>query len=335
MYLRSKSEMMLSVPHTGSTLCSLGVALTVLVAGKLTLAGDGGEERMNSARIAASSTDTTGDHFPEYRFPFGAHVLRRSPSASTPRLLFVLGAYPSAVHVQWTPPGAGKTVRALPVDNEPEPFWEGSDEVEVVAEWKRKVRFDENQWGRVEPTGKLNGSSGVALAHDFLAPLGVVRNDVWITDVLDTYRASEGAEERIADTYAHFAVAAKAPPAGLAHHPSEDAIVQEGLEQPQRQRLMAEIEKAQPKVIVTLGNAALRVLRTLLAKDGGSVAPAALSAGRDYGKAVSLRLGGRSVVWLPLAHPAAVRTIPAFGTVHRAWIARVRADQEFLQNIRH
>ena len=225
-------------------------------------------------------------------------------------------------------------MRAIPVDNEPEPFWEGKDEAEVVAEWKRKVRFDENHWGRVELTGTLNGSSGVVLSADVLAPLGAVRNDAWITDVLDTYRASEGAAGRIADTYAQFAAAAKAPPAALAHHPSEDAIVQEGLEPPQRQRLIAELEKAQPKVIVTLGNAALRVLRTVLAKDGGSNAPAALSAGREYGKAVSLRLGGRSVTWLPLAHPAAVRTIPAFRTVHRAWMAKVRANRKFLQDIK-
>jgi len=59
----------------------------------------------------------------------------------------------------------------------------------------------------------------------------------------------------IAGTYAHFAAVAKAPPAGLAHILLRMQIVQEGLEQPQRQRLMAEIEKAQPKVIVTLGNA--------------------------------------------------------------------------------
>jgi len=57
------------------------------------------------------------------QFPFGAPVLARAPSADTARPLFVLGAYPSALHVRWTAPD-GASIAAMPVDNEPEPFLE-------------------------------------------------------------------------------------------------------------------------------------------------------------------------------------------------------------------
>jgi hypothetical protein len=63
-------------------------------------------------------------------FPFGASVLRRPPSASTKTRVFVLGAYPSALHVGWRPP-EGKPIRAMVVDNEPEQFWKRRFDVGV------------------------------------------------------------------------------------------------------------------------------------------------------------------------------------------------------------
>jgi hypothetical protein len=68
-----------------------------------------------------------------------------------------IGAYPSALHVRWSPPpGLGKPVAALPVDNEPTPFWNGSrDEVnDLVEDWR--AEFFNPQWGQVTPA-VLNG----------------------------------------------------------------------------------------------------------------------------------------------------------------------------------
>jgi hypothetical protein len=57
------------------------------------------------------------------------------PVASSHCDLFVLGAYSSALHVRWTPPEQTKLrrIKALAVDNEPEPFWTGDDEPERIA----------------------------------------------------------------------------------------------------------------------------------------------------------------------------------------------------------
>lgn len=59
-------------------------------------------------------------------FFFGQPVLPRRAVADGQRDVFVLGAYPSALHVEWTPPSPHRPVRALAVDNEPEPFWNGA-----------------------------------------------------------------------------------------------------------------------------------------------------------------------------------------------------------------
>jgi hypothetical protein len=69
------------------------------------------------------------------QFPFGAPVASMAVEPKDKSPVFVLGAYPSALHVRWTPPaGAGhKPVQALAVDNEPWPFWDGGDERERVA----------------------------------------------------------------------------------------------------------------------------------------------------------------------------------------------------------
>src|SRR3954447_13225402 len=111
-----------------------------------------------------------------YRYPFGRPVGVCAPSSTGPRRAFVLGAYPSALHVRWKGV-AGDEISALPVDDEPEPFWTGTDEGERIDAWKSAIGFDAAAHGTVAPVGQLNGSSGRALDTDYLEPLGISRED--------------------------------------------------------------------------------------------------------------------------------------------------------------
>jgi len=113
------------------------------------------------------------------------------------------------------------------------------------------VRWDA-AWGTVAPVGRLNGSSGAWVAERVLAPLNVKRTDAWITDCLDTYRASVGAADRLRDTYRPFAAGAGLPLDEILPHPSENEIVEQALRH-DRERLVAELKAAQPKMVVTLG----------------------------------------------------------------------------------
>src|SRR5687768_878716 len=87
-------------------------------------------------------------------FPFGAPVHRlavRPPSSQVSAV--VIGAYPSAFHVSWRTP-SGDRVAALPVDNEPVPFWDGSGAEELFEEWREK--YFQPEWGSVTPS-PMNG----------------------------------------------------------------------------------------------------------------------------------------------------------------------------------
>ncbi|HYD54303.1 MAG TPA: uracil-DNA glycosylase family protein, partial [Gemmatimonadaceae bacterium] len=247
-------------------------------------------------------------------FPFGRPVQACPPSASDHRRVVVVGAYPSALHVSWTPPEPYRRIQAIAVENEPEPFWTGNDQAAKVEAWKKAVGFDPERWGTISPAGALNGSSGGWVDENVLTPLGITRADAWITDSLDTYRCSEDLAARLADTYNPFAKNAGLSEAILLEHPSENDIVREAL-QDHQPRLRDEFAAAAPDLIVTLGNAALAVVRDLLPRSGGADTRR-LSASEQYGSVVRVRLGQRDVDLLPLAHPAA----PAvYQEAHKRW----------------
>ncbi len=242
------------------------------------------------------------------------------PSANGQRQLFILGAYPSAFHVSWRPPSTNglSQIKAIAVDNEPEPFWTGADEADRLATWKNAVAFDHARFGDVGLPGFLNGSSGRWVEEQILCPLDTSRADTWITDCLDVYCCSDDLRQRLADTYNRVA---GLPPWGLPEHPSEDEIVRKALAD-HTERLRNELTTARPDRIVTLGNAALRVFARLVGHTDENNAPRQLSADSNvYGKPIATRVDGRPVEWLPLAHPAAPKR---YQDAHKVWLAADR-----------
>jgi uracil-DNA glycosylase len=244
-------------------------------------------------------------------FPFGAPVLPCGVEAPDRRFdVVVLGAYPSALHVRWSPPpGFGRPVAALPVDNEPTPFWDG-DRVEELFETWRQGYFDP-RWGQVAPA-RLNGPSGHDLEKRWLSPCGYHRDQALITDCLDTARASTGVARRLTDRYHPFAEAVGAPRAILGRHPSENEIVNEAVNH-HAARLLAQITAAAPELIITLGNAAARVVARLgreRDRDGRLQVD-------SYGQARTIALDGHTYQWQALVHPATPRE---WAARHSLWL---------------
>jgi hypothetical protein len=245
-------------------------------------------------------------------FPFGAPVRPVPPSRSVPSDVLVLGANPSALHVAWTPPcdSGLQPVRALAVDNEPSPFWDGGDEAQRVADWAA-AHFND-AWGAVHPAEGLNGSSGRWVVASVLSVLDVEPADVWFTDCLDAYRAGEDQAARLADIYAPFARARGLPAAELPTHVSEAQIVREAMAA-HAERLAGELQAAAPAIVVTLGDAAARVFGSLTNQpgEGGGLQRA------GYGLTRVVEWEGRSLQWLALVHPEAP---PEWQHLHRGWM---------------
>ncbi len=204
--------------------------------------------------------------------------------------------------MRWYAPGLKQPIQAVAVDNEPEPFWTGRDEVERIQRWREVVSF-RSDWGRVEPCGDLNGSSGVWVDRFVLNAFGVSRDDAWITDCLDTYHESTKAAARL-DSEGVSGIIAKLgiPQRRHAPHPAESTIVGNAIAG-HLPRLRQEIATANPDIVVTLGNAALRVLNAL--SGSGSKPIKKLAADESYGVGLGVEVGDRARQWFPLAHPAA------------------------------
>ena len=252
------------------------------------------------------------------QFPFGTAASSRPPSADGPRPVFILGAYPSALHVRWIPPedSALRQVKALPVADEPTPFWNGDDATARVKAWIATNNFDPATHGTFAPAPKFNGTSGQWVDTNVIAALACTRDETWITDCLDTYRLSNGARKALTETYGEPACVHYGWPTWhLRDHPSEDTVVSESLAE-HRARLRAELATCQPELVVTLGNAALRVMGTLLSAGPDRLDP------DGYGTRFNVGLGGRAVEWLPLAHPAAPKR---YQDAHLSWMERARS----------
>jgi len=199
----------------------------------------------------------------------------------------------------------------LAVDNEPTVFWNGSDADQRVDAWQAKY-FDPS-WGEVS-TATLNGPSGSWLRSNILDPLraaGAVSH--FITDCLTTYRLSSGASARLIDTYEPMVRQTSGlPSANLLPHPIEAQIVREALKY-QAERLTAQIAAARPRVVVTLGNAASRVIAGL-SQTGGT----GKLTQDGYGEPSTLYISGAQSVWIALVHPA---TPAVWQARHQEWLA--------------
>jgi hypothetical protein len=249
-------------------------------------------------------------------FPFGQPVTPVRPRRAQVNELFVLGAYPSALHVLWQP-DPGLRIQALPVDNEPTSFWTGDDCLEQVNNWKSTVGW-QAEWGHVAAAGKaFNGSSGRSVRVDVMEPLGSSLDRAWVTDCLDLYRMSSGVGKRLGDDVGARLGTIGRSATGLLPHPSEQQIVGEALAH-HRKRIAGELEQSGASLLVTLGNAALRVLADLL----GLSAIQKLTPDQSvYGRPVRAQFGGRDVVWYPVCHPGQRK--PEYRSAHAAWKATV------------
>lgn len=133
-----------------------------------------------------------------FYFPFGQEVKPLRQEDRSPKKVFVLGVYASAVHARWKKDG--KVIcQALAVASEPRIFWDGNTEeakriIDSVAIPK--------ELGVLEPASRqLNGPSAKVLDENILAPLGFTRQDAWLCDCLPETRINPSQAKAIREKY--------------------------------------------------------------------------------------------------------------------------------------
>lgn len=248
-------------------------------------------------------------------FPFGQPVRRVIQADRTPKRVFVLGVYSSAVHARWRDADGRPLVRVLGVASEPYVFWrgEGVDDILSVIDVPRRA-------GWLEPAPHdLNGPSGRSIDEDFLQPLGLRRAEAWLCNLVPhscMNRAQANAVER---RYEPLAEQYGLPPGNWPAAP--DTLTDAA----RREAIASELLESAAGVLIALGDLPLKWFAAAFG------ARRSLRAyGHDantYGRLHEIHIHGQSLWLLPLVPPRQAAGLGLFSSsrkaLHTTWARRV------------
>ncbi|MCB0782518.1 MAG: hypothetical protein KDC03_23765 [Flavobacteriales bacterium] len=250
-----------------------------------------------------------------YTFPFGSKLSSVQQSDRTPKQLFVLGVYASAVHAQWLDANGKTLVKALAVASEPNIFWRGEDVERIISEVEVPAEA-----GRLEPAGKgLNGPSGIALDERFLHPLGHDRSNTWLCDLLPESRMNPSQAKAIERCYrprmAQFGLPEPTIPAFQKSESDTDK---------RREEILDELKASSARRIVVLGDIPIQqFIRPLSPDHPRNLSHLGELAG-GYGRPWTTSLNGYEVEVIGLCHPRQAarlgRSSGKWGAAHDAWM---------------
>ena len=250
-----------------------------------------------------------------FTFPFGMPITPVQQADRSPKRVFVLGVYASAVHARWVGDDGRTIINALAVASEPEIFWRGDDADAVIG----KIPVPSGAGRLVAASKTLNGPSGVTLDRAFLEPLGITRREAWLCDLLPESRCNpsqRAAIEREYDSRRHRY--------GLPTYdfpPVPTALADER----RRLEIEGEIVAAQPAVLLTLGDQPLK----WFGKHYGahSTLGSYGTTPETYGRLHDLNVAGEALKLLPLVHPRQAGKLGShsagWSELHAWWVERV------------
>ena len=246
----------------------------------------------------------------KYYYPFGEELKRVVQQDRTPKKVFVLGVYASAVHAKWMKPGQRKPVcNALAVASEPRIFWDGN--LEEAKEIIGRIKIPQAA-GTLEPADpRFNGPSAKVLDEHILAPLGFTRKDAWLCDLLPETRLNKNQSEFIKNVY------------------DKDYRDKHGLNKvtiPKRpykfcdsercKEIVAELEESKAELLVLLGDIPIKQFLNAVASVDYKTLQEYIDRHNGYGTMTEAVINGKCYKILPLAHP---RQIGALGSHSSGW----------------
>ena len=247
-------------------------------------------------------------------FPFGESVLPVVQHDRTRKRTFVLGVYASAVHARWLGANGRQKIGAVAVASEPEIFWRGSPEAaeSIVA----SIALPDGAGRLVAASAQLNGPSGKALDELFLAPLGLVRGDAWLCDLVPHSCMNEKQAAALRREYHPKREALGLPQYDWPLLPSQLA------DDERRASIEAELLESGAEVLITLGDQPLKWFARHYGAEPQLAACVRTSGG--YGRPIPMTVGGRRLQLLPLVHPRQAarlgRHSEEWTELHKAWV---------------
>jgi uracil-DNA glycosylase len=244
-------------------------------------------------------------------FPFGQPVLPLVQQDRTPKKVFVLGVYASAVHARWVGPDGKDVVKALAVASEPCIFWRGEGAEDIV----RRVAIPDELGKLIPADEQFNGPSGKALDDLFLVPLGFARQDAWLCDLVPHSCCNPSQREAVERAYLPLVEKHGLP------MPSVPPVPQVLADDARRHAILAEIRESKTPLLVLLGDEPIKWFLRHFDRRWSRLSDFGV-----YGQRHSVRLDGAGVELLPLAHPRQAarlgRSSERWARSHEEWIAK-------------
>ena len=242
----------------------------------------------------------------KYYFPFGETVRPLVQQDRSPKKVFVLGVYASAVHARWEKDN--KIVcQALAVASEPRIFWDGNPK--EAADIISGIHIPE-QMGTLEPAGiHLNGPSAKVLDNHILAPLGFTRKDAWLCDLLPETRLNSNQFKIIKKEYEPKAKIYGLNEVTIPIRPTNFC------DKARSEDIILELEESQAETLILLGDIPILQFldRVAIVKYKNMQEYVDLY---GYGNSSQTSINGKTYNILPLAHP---RQIGALGAHCEKW----------------
>lgn len=238
-------------------------------------------------------------------FPFGQEVRKLEQKDRTPKKVFVLGVYASAVHAHWIGPHGEELSRALAVASEPYIFWRGDGAGEIM----RGIEIPA-QVGRLEPADStFNGPSGKALDALYLEPLGLTREEAWLCDLVPHSCMNAGQKQAIQRAYLPLMQNYGLP------RPSVPEVPRILADESRRAEIARELAISKAEVLVLLGDQPIKWFLRHFDDRWGRLSDFGESQ-EMYGTLHETMAFGRKLVVLPLVHP---RQAGRLGVSSKRW----------------
>jgi len=252
-------------------------------------------------------------------FPFGEPVHNIIQTDRTPKRVFILGVYASAVHAKWIDGNQKTIVTALAVASEPYIFWRGENAENII----KNISIPPQLGTLVPAQRQFNGPSGIALDDLILKPLAMTRSDAWLCDLVPHSCMNPSQNEAIKRAYLPAAQKHELP---IPTVPSVPTVL---ADEERRESILSEIRESKASVVRLLGDEPIqwflshydRRWRTL--KDfGGDNQP--------YGRLHSAQIDGKELHILPLAHPRQIAKLGQsslfWHQAHSTWIEQSASE---------
>jgi uracil-DNA glycosylase len=250
-------------------------------------------------------------------FPFGSILAKVDQKDKSPKKVFILGVYASAVHAKWINSKGKEIVKAMAVASEPYIFWKGDGADKII----NNIPIPK-ELGHLEPADPMfNGLSGLELDKSYLQPLGLTRDDVWLCDMIPCTRINRNQKTAIKKHYKPNIKEYNLPRCTIPEYRKQD------LDSAQRRnKIIKELEKSRATVIILLGDLPIEYFLSYYSDDKRlHLANYGLLIDH-YGKLNPATINGKQYQVIPLVHPKQAGRLGLhdndWAKVHEEWIER-------------